>query len=237
MPELPILGRDGKLASVAPVLTLAIMTYPDDERARLEFVASYLVGILKNPENLDLSSIGFLAPYLQTAPGPKVLEEDVQRAVQSTWVATTTLAILLSAAEHHPQVKMKAKHAFGIIATLKPGSASPTTLQNIWKRFRPVAHLDLAVSSLANAHGVPRNIAQDPAQFDPFVFVSKHFEEFLAYAEAIRHSVEKHRLIKSAELWRVPPSLKLPARTVPFPPLTEPMLAVLATYSPEHSKA
>ncbi len=237
MPELPILGSDGKLAPVAPVLTLAVMNYPTDERARLEFAASYLVGILKNPENLDLSSLGFLVPYLRTAPTPNELEKDVQKAVRNSGVASKTLRILLSAAEHHPHVKMNVEKALYVIEKLVTGAPGERTRDTMWKKFRPVAHLDLAVSSLANAHGVPRDIAQDPAQFDPFGLVSKHFEEFLAYAEAIRCSVEKHRLIKSAELWRVPASLEFPALTVLFPPLTEPMLAVLATYSSKHSKA
>jgi len=234
MPDLPILGSDGELAPIAPVLTLAVMTYPDDPIARAEFSSSVLVGLIENPESKDLSSLGFLAPVLRTAPAPTVLAGDVQRAAKSSWVATTVLSLMLSAAHHHPRVKRHAKHFFYVIDALVVGAPTDKTFQEAWKKLRAVAHLDLAVSVLANAHGVPAATAKDIEAFNVLAFVSKHFREYLTYAESIRRSVEKHRLVAPRELWRVPPVLELPEVEFPYPPLPESVLAVLASYRPDH---
>ncbi len=234
MPNLPILGSDGKLVPIAPVLTLAVMTYPDEKAAREEFAASVLVGLIESPENKDLSSLGFLVPVLRTAPTPKVLAGNVQRAAKSSWVATTVLSLMLSAAHHHSKVKRHAKRFFYVIDELIAGPPTDRTFQQAWKTFRSVAHLDLAVSALASAHGVPTATAKDIAAFDVFAFVSKHFQEYLTYAESIRRAVEKHRLVASKELWRVPPALELPEIDLRYPPLPESVLTALASYQPDH---
>ncbi len=239
MPELPILDSEGKLSSVAPIIVTAIMAHPDDEKARAEFAANNLVHLLTviaGEGTIPVTSLGFLVPVLSAAPSAGAVLQRTMLAVANSWVATTTLALMLSAAENHPDQKIDASRAFWIIESTSPGAPTNRTKQKLWQQFRPVAHLDLAIGPLLLAHGITPPAPGDPPPLNFTQFLFANFVEFLGLAESIRRSAVAHRFIAHEELWWAPPSLSLPTFSVSLPPLTDEQLAALATYKPPHAR-
>lgn len=231
MPELPIVDNEGKLLPMAPVLLMAIMLYPDDEKARDHFAASSIVRLVSNPDmeiRADPSKWGPLIPILHSAPSADEIARKAQRTAENSWIATTALGIMLSAGEHHPDQKIDISRALWALAQVNPDVPSSRTRWRAWRRFRSVAHLDLAIGSLLGRYG-----QVEGPEFLKLLF--HHFGQYLGLSEAVRRTAVARRFLAFDDSWRVPPQLELRQFTVSFPPLSEALLAALAAYLPEHS--
>lgn len=231
MPELPILDHEGKLLPMAPVLLMGIMLYPGDVQRRDHFIASSIVRLVSNPDmqiSADPSKWGWLVPILHSAPSADEIARKAQRTAENSWIATTALGIMLSAAENHPDQQVDVSRALWALAQVNPDAPSSRTCWRAWKRFRSVAHLDLAIGSLLHHHG--------PVEGTEFLkFLFHHFVEYLGLSEAVRRTTIDRRFLAFDDPWRVPPRLELRQFTVSFPPLSDPLLAALAAYVPEHA--
>lgn len=152
-----------------------------------------------------------------------------------SWAAGELLITLLTAAIHHPEVEITITKAIDAVFRLHHGAlthgggkakATPRTLWNAWKRFRPVVHF----------HAVRRLYMLDYPERDFSDWFTSAVEEYLAAAEVVREQAVMRRFLPASGLWTVPKSLKLPKMEVELAPLTPELLDIIRSYKPEHSR-
>jgi len=231
MPELPILDNQGRLASAAPIIVATIATYPDDEQARGEYLASLFVQLGGKVNSQE--ALAVVLGILHEAPSRSELQRQATRATENAWVASMALLIMLGTSIHHPEQRIDASRALWAVSQEYPNEVpSERTRWRIWGRFGRVAHLKLAIDSLLFAHGFSmKNLPPSPIEF-----LGANFIDYLGRAETICRLALERRFLFHGEVWRAPVGLEIPRVSVSIPAPPESVLAALASYVPAYSR-
>jgi hypothetical protein len=243
MPDLPIVGSNGKLHSFAPLVVLAVTTYPEDSDKQEELIASRFISSLlplKNSAKLihqAVAEIPWLVPALHRGPRPVELLRTAGRDGALSWAAGELLLTMLTAAVCHPELDIsltKAVYGLSRFTNGKPtygggkAKSAQRTLWKAWRRFRRVAHF-CAVQQLWTQN--------NPERHDFGLWSVSNFEEYLSVAEAIRREAVTRRFLSEETTWRVPQLLRLRSIELDLGEGFKPeFLKILHSYRPEYSK-
>lgn len=196
----------------------AVMLYPTNECARIEFITASLCGLKKNwDENIQLP-IGALS-YLLSLPS---VEDVVKRAANDAEKAILAGDILDFIAQMHfagykePSVNKAIYLIQGYLSTPARGygkrtGSSEMTIRNSWEKYKSVAHLWAAfrVYQLAPKNKFT-NIVKMLAgvKLDEFLAVAEHFRLF---GESFKPSrIKTHgSILPKEETWRLPEDFAL----------------------------
>ena len=177
-----------------------------------------------------------MVPALHRAGTPSQVIEGAARDHAVSWAAGELLLVMLTAAIHHPEVRIsltKAVYGLSRFFEGKPtyggdqAKAKERTLWKAWERFRSVAHFH-AVRQLWTHDNHP-----NPETFA--TWTGENFEEYLAVAEEIRREAALRRLTDRVDTWCVPRALQLRRMQLELTALDSELLQILLQYKPEHS--
>ena len=223
MPELPILGEDGRLFPLAPITILGFATYPKDKKARAQLIADLLVRLEKSSAG-DFSGLAFLVPTLQRSPGTDEVMRRAGKAREAAHFASSVLQVMLSASESHPDLEMNASIAAWGLGKVAH-AASDRTHWRHWGAYKSVAHIWLAIETMRERY----------PDMPAVTLIFEHLQDVLDLSESIRRYAEKIRIFKRGTAWKVPEAVSTSVVPIPTGILTDNFLASLATYKPTNS--
>ncbi len=230
MPELDIIGPDGRLHPTAAQAVEATMIYPKDAERREQMQAKSLIdSLLRTDPSQPVP--GNLSTVAHQGPDFARFDSDTRKAVAEGNVAGHLLFFILRCAKHSPsnatvrravrvmesdlearKERNKAKHI-----------ASESRIKAAWSAYKPSCHLWATWEIFGF-------VSPSPDNFVSFLETAEWLREFgeSHYPPPINH--KRNPLLNSKETWSVPKELGIRAVAREIPSLTREEVAWLAKY-------
>lgn len=224
--ELPIIGDDGKVMLIAPLVVLSIMYFPDDEELAdshgVVRMADTFLDSLNTDEEFSNAVLRakpeFLSWFWKTLPRSReagAIDDLVAQRVSEARLAASVFGMALQLGTHLPRFASVNNSAR--IVMLEEGLGRSKVL-DAWAKFKPVAHLWAVAYSLE---------LTEPGLLLEVLTDDEGFRDFLSMAEALRLKAERQQvpgarfpLVPEGIAFAAPAALAVkPCQTDPIPPL------------------
>ena len=262
-PILDVIDKDGNLHLFANLYCWAVMVYPDDQKARDEYLITLKTqtgGRVREAaqstkeKNSIAALIGrWLDPHggfdaLSKARGSETVERDFEKAAWPGAIAGDLLKWIVRLAYWAPPASVS--KAFYLEELYlqnardkegRQGAHRKRSIIGAWKRYRAAAPLWAALRVWQFYYGDTTGHGPDKAGPDWWSLEQlEGLPGFLAHAEIFRRicvSLYAHgqseAILDPAETWGLPKNLRLPNLSLAIPSLEDWALQALENYSPE----
>jgi hypothetical protein len=247
MPEMELFGPEIRLLTPVPGIWRRLMFYmywPQDEKARAAHAAKDYLRVLamfdqKYGNDSDYYAAAHSITYTtfrKLGGWPALAAERGRRERNESVRALRTAAAVLAVVRRTPANEGSLNTAVHIIrATAKTYGliGNRTDIRRAWKSHRSVAHLGIALFALFSGEFPERAEFADHRLLGQFIAVARDYQTFANFYVPPNYDSP---LIAEDETWSFPANLQAAAAAAatasdaPMPPLSDDMLAALATY-------